>query len=163
MGAVNSHKKLIFVALLVLFSVLYGVLFVSVDWRNLFHDFMGVRGGGRIISVSGVRLYVDVADDPDEWKIGLSGKDMLPARRGMLFVFPRSDYYGIWMKDMKFPIDVLWIDKDGIIVDVKKHALPDSYPDVYTPEKKAKYVLETISNFVDEHDILIGDKVYNLP
>ena len=60
----------------------------------------------------------------------------------MLFVFPDNDQHGIWMKDMKFPIDIIWISENYNIVHVKKDATPESYPTVFKNSKPARYVLE---------------------
>ena len=73
---------------------------------------------------------------------GLSGRLALAAGQGMLFVFPASARHRIWMKDMHFPIDILWIDKSGTVVHVQAEATPDSYPAIFAPPVAAQYVLE---------------------
>src|SRR3989344_5288383 len=63
------------------------------------------------ISFGGVSLVTDVADTPELRQLGLSGKKSLEKDSGMLFVFDTTGIYGFWMKEMAFPIDVIWIDE----------------------------------------------------
>ena len=155
-------NKVTLLALFLLLSIFAGVWLTTIsDNSSLIKNISGKNE--RVIVVNGVRLAVEVADSEEEWAKGLSGREYLPPLRGMLFVFPKEDYYQIWMREMKFPIDIFWIRSDGVIIDIKKHATPDSYPEVYTPRSPAKYVLETVADFADEYNIEIGDKVYKLP
>lgn len=87
---------------------------------------------------------------------GLSGRESLGENKGMLFIFPESGLYPFWMKDMKFPIDIIWISEFGKVVHIKKNALPTSYPDLFVSEDLAKYVLEVPNGFTDKHDIKVG-------
>lgn len=89
---------------------------------------------------------------------GLSGRDSLPSNAAMLFIFDTDDHWGIWMKDMKFPIDIIWLDKDYTVVDIKENASPESYPDVFRPRVPARYVLEVNAGVVSNNAILIGAK-----
>ena len=77
----------------------------------------------------------------------------------MLFAFGSSDRHGIWMKDMRFPIDIFWLDEYGQIVFIKKDAQPDSYPEVFLPNSPAKFVLEVTAGFAEENSLKIGDKI----
>ena len=120
-------------------------------------------GSLRTIRIEGINLTVEVARDKESWAKGLSGRERLPVKRGMLFVFPKEDFYRIWMKGMKFPIDVIWVNEDGVIVEIWKNATPDSYPNVYIPSARAKYVIEVNADWTDEYNINIGDRVYKLP
>ena len=83
---------------------------------------------------------VTVANTPDERKQGLSGVAGLDAYEGKLFIFDTADTWGIWMKDMNFPIDVLWFDDNRALIYVVNDMQPDSYPKVYTPPTAARYV-----------------------
>jgi len=154
------HKPVI-VSLIILVSVFVGIWYTGV--KDGFSGEATFISKGRLISIEGIKLYVDIADEKSEWVKGLSGTKQLQPQRGMLFVFPTEDYYKIWMKNMNYPIDVFWINKEGKIVDIWHHAMPDSYPSAYVPSRRAKYVLETIADFADEHGIEIGDTVYKLP
>ncbi|MEK7464006.1 MAG: DUF192 domain-containing protein [Patescibacteria group bacterium] len=87
---------------------------------------------------------------------GLGGTDSLPADSAMLFVFDDPDKYGIWMKDMKFPIDIFWLDDKGKIVHVEKDVSPDSYPKVFFPPEKTLYILEANSGFAQKNALVTG-------
>lgn len=68
------------------------------------------------VTVDGQTFAVSVADTPSERSLGLSGKSALENDEGMLFVFRENGRYGFWMKDMKFSIDIVWIDENRRIV-----------------------------------------------
>lgn len=73
---------------------------------------------------------------------GLSGRNSLSKNRGLLFVFPSPGTFSFWMKDMNFPIDIIWINEKGIVVDIMENAKPEDYPDSYANKAPALYVLE---------------------
>lgn len=108
--------------------------------------------------------YVSIARTPEELQRGLSGTDSLAANRGMLFVFPKEDKWAIWMKDMKYPIDIVWLDKDAVVNYMVKNAQPSSYNDAdptkstqFAPDKPARYVIELPSGTIERTGIVIGD------
>lgn len=88
---------------------------------------------------------------------GLSGQQNLAENQGLLFVFDQESIWGIWMKDMKFAIDVIWLDNSFKIVDLRSDFRPDSFPETAVPKLPAKYVLEIRANFAQKHEINIGD------
>lgn len=107
----------------------------------------------------GVDVPVEVVSTPEKMELGLSGRPSLVPGQGMLFAFAGEDAYGIWMKDMNFAIDILWIDSAGIVVDMQPRATPESYPLVFKPRKPALYVLEVEAGFVEQHDVRLGDRI----
>lgn len=110
------------------------------------------------ITLSGVELSVVVANTPTLYEKGLSGHPGLGENEGMLFVFPAPLRTGFWMKDMLFPIDIIWFDTDQKIVDMWENATPSSYPEIRAPQKDAQYVLEVPAGFVHAHNVWIGDQ-----
>ncbi len=88
---------------------------------------------------------------------GLSGRATLVKGSAMLFVFDKPDTYGFWMKDMKFPIDIIWLDENKKVVDIEKNASVDSYPEQFFPPEKSLYVIETNAGFSDENNIEVGN------
>ncbi len=111
------------------------------------------------IAVDDTPIVVEVADNPQQHKRGLSGRNGLARGHGMLFLMEESGTPGFWMKDMKFPVDIIWIDEKGIIVDVSPAISPDTYPALYYPKTPVRFVLETESGFIQEHSISIGNRV----
>ncbi len=103
------------------------------------------------------KFSLDIADDPEERTRGLSGRESLADSRGMLFIYDEPGIYGFWMKEMKFSIDLLWLDKDLKIVHVVPAASPDSYPSVFYPSAEAEYVLEVPAGTTEQLGIKVGD------
>lgn len=97
----------------------------------------------KTVTVNNKTITVEIADAPAERRRGLSGRASLPTGTGLLFIFDKPGYHGFWMKEMNFPIDILWLDDDFKIVDSWLNAEPASYPKVFTPKIKTRYVLET--------------------
>lgn len=113
-----------------------------------------------LLGVGGAEVKADVADTLARRTQGLSGRSTLPEGAGMLFVFDESDKHGIWMRDMRFAIDIFWLDDDMHVVAIKENADPSSYPETFYPESSARYVLEVPAGFTLAHGIARGDKVW---
>jgi uncharacterized membrane protein (UPF0127 family) len=111
------------------------------------------------MQIDGVAVQASVAYTPTERSQGLSDTPALPRDIVKLFVFPESKKWGFWMKDMNYPIDILWLDQSASIVHIEEQVMPSSYPNSYTPEKPARYVIETAAGFVAEHAITTGATV----
>lgn len=140
---VSAHKKL--------FWLIFGLAFlVALFFSNRYFMPQVVIGGQTV--------KVMIADSEDERVKGLSGRRSLAANRGMLFIFDETGNYGIWMKDMRFPIDVIWINGNEV-VDIKADIAPETYPAVFTPQEPAQYVLEVNTGFSAEHGIEKGSSV----
>lgn len=110
------------------------------------------------IRVAGVTLIVEIANTPTEQTKGLSGRDNLPQDQGMLFVFDHEDFWGFWMIEMKFPLDIIWFNSDKQAVYVKQN-LPPCTPQacpVFEPPVKAIYVLEVNAGFAQAHNVTLG-------
>ncbi len=110
----------------------------------------------RIIKIGATPLKVEVADNPREWQRGLSNRTEMVADRGMLFVFDKPDRYGFWMKEMNFPLDIAWIDRERKIIHILSNVATSSYPEIYYPEGEALFVLETNSGFFENNKIEVG-------
>ena len=114
-----------------------------------------VKANGKV-TIGNHIINVEVVKDPKAQQIGLTKYPALKEDQGMLFVFDRPDSYGFWMRDMKFPIDIIWVDNNYNIVDVKENAEPCADKcEVYSPGKEAMYVLEVNIN----SGIMPGDRV----
>lgn len=109
------------------------------------------------LGTSSVR--VEVVDDEVSRSQGLSGRLNLDKGTGMLFIFDRSDLWGIWMKDMRISIDVIWLDQTGKIVTVEENMSPDTYPKIFFPTKRARYVLEVPAGAFRASGASIGDMI----
>ncbi len=107
-------------------------------------------------------VRAEVADTESSRIRGLSGRAPLPDGAGMWFDFDASGTPGIWMKEMNFPLDILWFDEGLHVVFVKENALPESYPEVFSPPSQfspARYVLEVPAGFVKKYGVSLGENV----
>lgn len=104
----------------------------------------------------GVSLRIDYATSTAARELGLGDRTSIPADYGMLFVFPKDDRYGFWMKDTLVPLDMFWLDDKGHVVSLATSVSPSSYPSVFYPSVPARYVLETAAGFALAHSIATG-------
>jgi len=111
------------------------------------------------VQVGNTIINIEIADTLTKRTQGLSGRKSLGEKEGMFFVFEEPDKYSFWMKDMNFPLDIIWIGEDYKIVYIKKNVKPDSYPESYTPPEDAKYILEVVAGFSNKHSVAVGQKV----
>ena len=103
------------------------------------------------------QLILIIADDPEERERGLSYTASLPEKQGLFFIYEDSGMHGIWMKDMNYSIDILWLDSAKEVIDIVENASPESFPKVFLPNSSSKYVLEVNAGFVKKHGIKKGD------
>ena len=133
----------------------------------VFHktDPLPTTPGLPVAEFGGVHLKVEYAISKEEREKGLSGRTNIPDDQVMLFIFPKDDLYGFWMKDMLMPIDIFWLSDQGHVVSIDQNAATSSYPNVFYPDKPVKYVLETAAGFAQEHNIIKGTPflLKNLP
>ena len=122
----------------------------------------------KTLKIGEATLNIEVVDTNAKRTEGLSGKEArqndpiglgLGENEGMLFVFDTEGYYGFWMKDMKFPIDMAWFDKDKKIIHIENALSPETYPKVFSPSASSLYVLEVQAGFLGKNNIKIGDLV----
>jgi uncharacterized membrane protein (UPF0127 family) len=104
-------------------------------------------------------ISVEISDTEEKRVKGLSGRENLSKDTGMLFIFDTADKHGIWMKDMKINIDIIWFNTYGEIIYFVEDVKPDSYPKAFYPNQEGKYVLEVPSGFVKKEGLKIGDKI----
>lgn len=110
------------------------------------------------LKLHGQTFHMTVLREKDELRRGLSGTDSLPEGKAMVFVFPSDDKWGIWMKDMKYPIDIVWLNNDREVVHLVNDAQPSSYPETtFKPDTNARYVIELPSGTIERIGISIGD------
>jgi uncharacterized membrane protein (UPF0127 family) len=115
---------------------------------------------------SGTVLQVEVMVKDEDRAMGLMFRPSLARDRGMLFVFERTDFHGIWMKNCRFPIDILWLDEERKIVHVAEAVPPctaEPCP-VYNPLRRAAYVVELNAGQARREKAAVGAEVgFSLP
>ena len=112
-----------------------------------------------LLRLDGHSYHITVMRTDAELQKGLSDTSSLPAGQAMVFVFPRDDKWAMWMKDMKYPIDIVWLNDNKQVIDSAKNAQPSSYPQKFTPSESARYVIEFPSGTVANVGIQNGDPV----
>lgn len=108
------------------------------------------------VEINNRNINVLVADSSEERAQGLSGRKRLAENQGMLFVFTDPGPYCLWMKDMNFAIDIIWLDKDKKVIDIKENAQPESYPESFCPKGDAQYILEVPAGSTQKWNIEPG-------
>lgn len=106
-----------------------------------------------VLVLGSTTIAVEVADTPEERRQGLSGRNELPWGSGLFFVFDESGSHGIWMPDMQYAIDVLWLDESMQVVHIVEDMRPESYPEVFRSPAPARYVLEVPAGYVASEGI----------
>ena len=152
MERARSHRLLIAV-LVALAAFAAGVIFA---WPMFTQEHARVE-------IRGVPLVAEVAADSSSRKAGLSGRESLGENRGMLFLFEKPGKYGIWMRRMRYPLDLVWIRENRVVdieerVPVPLQGTADADLTIYQPEADADLVLEVNAGFVAAHGITIGDE-----
>jgi uncharacterized protein len=115
---------------------------------------------------SGKVLQAEVMVSDADRAMGLMFRPSLPLDRGMIFVFEASDFHAIWMKNCKFPIDIVWLDEAKTVVHVAESVPPcraDPCPS-YVPMRRAAYVVELNAGQARREKAVVGAQVrFELP
>jgi len=123
------------------------------NWRVIYPNTIPMLIGDVLVQAS-------VAANLKDRILGLSNTPFLPEKVVKLFIFNAYGKHSIWMKDMNYPIDIIWADKSGKILYFEKNVSPDTYPEkTFIPPNPAWYVVETKAGFIDKHEIKVNDKI----
>lgn len=109
------------------------------------------------------KVSLDVVDTPETREKGLSGRNSLADDKGMLFIFDEPTIPSFWMKGMKFPIDIIFLN-DNKIVTIHKNVpqpkttteLPTAY---YQPDSLVNRTIELKAGMADKYNLKVGDTV----
>lgn len=101
---------------------------------------------------------IEMVTTYDQRQKGLSGRSSLAPDRAMLFVFDAESRRCIWMKDMQFPIDIVWLNGNKKIVAIERNVSPATYPSSFCHDD-SHYVLEFAAGAVDAAGLRIGEHV----
>lgn len=111
------------------------------------------------VELEGKTISLEVADNPSERTKGLGGRRCIPSMQGMLFEYSQPGYYPFWMKDMRFSIDIIWLDSDKKVVYIKPYISPDTYPQTFVSPQPAQYVLELKAGQAGRLNLTPGTKL----
>lgn len=107
----------------------------SAGCAQTYRDDLNIKAGNSVIRT-------EIARSAAAQEKGLGGRRCISEDEGMLFPFSRPGYYPFWMKDMRFPIDMLWLSADKKVVYIQPDVSPATYPKTFVNAKPASYVLE---------------------
>ena len=116
---------------------------------------------GRYHTAIGARkciLRLERADTPAAREKGLSGRKDMSPENGMLFVFDSPGRQCMWMKDMHFAIDMLWLDQSGTILKAEKNVKPETYPATFCGDD-AKMVVEVKAGLANLDWLQVGKRI----
>ena len=103
-------------------------------------------------------VTLDIADTNETRTKGLSGTVSMSKKHGMLFIFDENKVHGIWMKEMNFALDIIWLNEYSEVIYIERNVSPKTFPKVFGPDMPSKYVLEFNAGFVANNSIKVGDK-----
>ena len=113
------------------------------------------------ITLEGVTFTVDLAITPEERARGLMGRERLDDSQGMLFIYQTDATPAFWMQGMLIPLDIVWIDADGVVSGIEREAPPvpsTIEPPLYYPPHSIRYVLEINAGRAREVGIVAGSR-----
>lgn len=140
--------------LILIVAFLMAVSLVYIFWHNSRAVYWDIKIGQTLIKA-------EAADTLGKQARGLSGRRSLAPDLGMFFYFSFPSQPSFWMKEMKFPLDMIWI-RDGKVVDLTENLPPPrsgEAPATAAPREPVTAVLEVNAGFARQHNIKIGDAV----
>lgn len=152
-------RKHVVVGLIALTIILVLILFTFFIAQDTYEDSKKVDPKVDALIIGSKEFEIERATTPEQRVQGLSGRQSLAANTGLLFEFDSEGEHGIWMKDMLFSIDIIWIDSAKSIVHIEEDISPDTYPTTFTNPVPALYVFEINAGDVNRLNIELGDEV----
>ena len=114
----------------------------------------------------GATFDVELAVTPGQRARGLMGREHLGDREGMLFIFELEGLHSFWMRGMVIPLDLVWIDADGVVAGVTDNVPPapeGTIPEFYSPPRPIPYVLEINAGLAEAVGIRAGNQARFVP
>lgn len=138
-----ARKRSIFIGLLAIVIFAGGILYQQQYDANRVH-------------IKNHSFSKEVADTDESRALGLSGRNTIASDVAMVFVFDDQDMRCFWMKDMKFSIDIVWLNADRKVVAIEPAIAPDSYPTNYCHDD-TQYVVELHAGTTHKLGLKPGD------
>ena len=137
-------KKILLISIALMGIIfLFSILYLSTQTRE-----PKAKIGGR-------EFNLEIAKTDSEKQIGLSKYKDIPQNFGMLFPFGKANYYSFWMKDMKFPIDIIFIRNSKIVTIFKNAPVPkfnNQHLPIYRPNELSDTVLEISAGLSEKYN-----------
>ena len=134
--------------------IIFPIIIIAIlIWRLFFYlasaNFVDIK-------INNTNYKIELAKTVAQKTKGLSQREKLCSNCGMLFIFGYETELPFWMKDTLIPLDMIWLNKDGKIVDIKT-ANETNSTKIYQNQSKAQYVLELNANDSQKINLKIGD------
>ncbi len=115
----------------------------------------------KIFFPNGSSVTAELAKTPEQRRLGLMFREGINADQGMLLVFEEEDLFAIWMKNMKFPLDLLWLDQEKRIVHIECDVPPCRADPcaTYSPQIPGLFVLELQAGSVKQNKLKLYDRL----
>lgn len=143
-------KKLLLLLILIFILVLS---FIFLNYQNKKTPFA---------TINNHTFNLEIAKSQKDKEIGLSKYNSISNNFGMLFPFEKDGNYSFWMKNMKFPIDIIFIKDNKIIKIFSNAPYPKSDNEqlpIYTPSEPSDTVLEINAGLSEKYKFKNGDLV----
>lgn len=152
--------KKIVILFIIIFVVFAVIIFFQLNNKSI-NNFFSSSVTSRV-TINSSTFRVELAKTTEEQIRGLSGRKSLAKDSGMLFVFDRPSYYTFWMRDMEFPLDIIFIRNDevvGVFENLPPASAKEDNPPQYGSSIISDKVLEINAGLARENNIEIGDAV----
>lgn len=151
----KRNRKCLWLVIMLCLIALIAIWYPNI--QTFFSHMRKQRSDPTVEFVNGTTVSVEIADSQAEQVQGLSGHEPLAKNEGMFFVFPQKEIQGFWMKDMLFPIDIIWIDGDMVAGSQQDAQLEDPVHTIYYSPVPVDRVLEVSAGFVAQNQVKVGD------
>lgn len=159
----SEKNKHIFKSFLIIISLTIGILgvfyLININENTISTNTINQNKINKVC-INDVCFNVEIANNEEDRKKGLMNRHFLPENEGMLFIFEKEEIYPFWMKNTLISLDIIWINENMKIIDIKE-AEPCISEDckIYNPRDKALYVLEINKGLSRKHQLMVNDKI----
>lgn len=102
---------------------------------------------------------LELADTQASREQGLSERDGIAKNEGMLFDFKQDGRWRMWMIQMRFPIDIVWLNESKEVLYIKHNATPAEFPETYDAKQDSRYVIEVPAGTFKRINVNVGDSI----
>jgi uncharacterized protein len=147
-SAPNIRRKYVSVVLLIGFAI---ALAVTAFWP---------KASTATLRMDGHTYTLEIAHTASQQQKGLGERPSMLQDHGMLFAYGVSGRYCFWMKDMQFPLDIIWLDAGKRVIETRQNLSPSTYPESYCPAKaNTRYVIELNAGQAAETHLEAGQRL----
>jgi uncharacterized protein len=150
-------KKIILISIFAVIFLLSGIFLLS-ELKKDISPSLSEETPRALLNSRTIRL--EIADTRAKQAQGLSDRPQLKENEGMLFVFPEKQVRRFWMKNMHFPLDIIWLDDEKIVY-ISKNLAPEgeSPQRTYSSVYPVNHVLEINAGLCDRYRLKAGDTI----